>query len=190
MNDLIANQYDDLDEDILPVEVVKQESVVENSYGLDPAAQEALERERLKRKLEISDWAEKKRFIVNAPPTEQQLNKIFSKLKKGFPILKALKKVCSYTTWCKWREEYPVLLKMEEEAREYRIEKLMEKQQEIADQVDRDKMGQIARDKLRIDALQGQIDRFDRLTENRNNKMKGNPALVPIQINVGYGRKQ
>ena len=185
MNDLINAQYDELEEDVLPVEVV-----TEKTGGLDPAAQEALDRERLKRKLEISAWAEKKRLIVDAPPTEQQLNKIFSKLRKGFPLLKALKKVCSYTTWCKWRNEYPVLAQMEEEAREYRIEHLIEEQKMLADQEGREKMGQIARDKLRMDIRQAEIDRLDRLTENRNNKNKGNPALVPIQINVGYGRKQ
>lgn len=184
--DIISSQYDELDDEVIPVEVVSIPEVVNEEKIKD----EAIERERLKRKLEISSWAEKKRFIVNAPPTEKQLNRVFSRLKKGFPITKALKRVCSYTTWCKWREEYPELMKLEEEAREYRIEHLIEKQQEIADQVDRDRMGEIARDKLRIDALQSQIDRMDRLTQARNSKQMNNPALVPIQINVGYGRKK
>lgn len=189
MDNIIASQYQELDEDIIPVEVVtgKREIV---SVPDKEVVEEAVERERLKRKLEITAWAEKKRLIVDAPPTEAQLNKVMKRLKKGFPILKALKRICSYTTWCRWREEYPVLMKMEEEAREYRIENLMDKQQMIADQVDRDKMGQIARDKLRIDALQSQIDRMDRLTAARNAKQSTNPALIPIQINVGYGKRK
>ena len=152
------------------------------------AVDEAIERERLKRKLEVAAWAESKRLIVNAPPTPKQLNRVMSKLKKGFPLLKALKKVCSYTTWCKWREEYPELMDMENDAREYRIQTLLEEQKLLADQEGREKMGQIARDKLRMDIRQAEIDRLDRLTESRNEKFKKPGNLVPIQINVGYGK--
>ena len=162
--------------------------VANNVPSKNPAVDEAIERERLKRKLEVAAWAESKRLIVNAPPTPKQLNRVMSKLKKGQPLLKALKKVCSYSTWCKWREEYPELMDMENDAREYRIQTLLEEQKLLADQEGREKMGQIARDKLRMDIRQAEIDRLDRLTESRNEKFKKPGNLVPIQINVGYGK--
>ena len=162
--------------------------VVNNVPSKNTAVDEAIERERLKRKLEVAAWAESKRLIVNAPPTPKQLNRVMSKLKKGQPLLKALKKVCSYSTWCKWREEYPELMDMENDAREYRIQTLLEEQKLLADQEGREKMGQIARDKLRMDIRQAEIDRLDRLTESRNEKFKKPGNLVPIQINVGYGK--
>ena len=88
---------------------------------------------------------------------------------------------------------------MEEEARQRRIWELQAKQRAIADGEDidgskirpeDDTIRKITRAKLRIDTMQSEIDRYDRLTEARNGKMDKSSTLVPIQINVGYGRKQ
>lgn len=182
------NEEPEVHEVIIPELPEDVTAPVANIPSKNPAVDEAIERERLKRKLEVAAWAESKRLIVNAPPTPKQLNRVMSKLKKGQPLLKALKKVCSYSTWCKWREEYPELMDMENDAREYRIQTLLEEQKLLADQEGREKMGQIARDKLRMDIRQAEIDRLDRLTESRNEKFKKPGNLVPIQINVGYGK--
>lgn len=200
MEDIIANQYEELEEEVLPVEVIKPEvHVVKEKTALEVAADEAIERERLKRKLELAEWAEEKMLLTKAPPKDEDLEKIFDRLRRGYTLQKAIKDVCSYMTWSRWREQYPVILAMEEEARQQRIWDLQAKQQRIADgegmngkQVDDDKdtMRRITRAKLRIDTYQQEINRYDRLTEMRNAKSDKNSALVPIQINVGYGRKQ
>lgn len=151
---------------------------------------EAADKERRIRQLELAKWAEEKRLIVDAPPTPKQLNRIAKRLKKGYTILKAINRICSYTTWRKWREEYPEILALEEQAREERIELLMDKQRAVAEQEGREKMGQLGRDKMKIDTYQQEIDRLDRLTENRNKKSSAfGGSVIPIQINVGYGKK-
>lgn len=200
MDEIIASQYDELEDEVLPVEVIKPEkAIVPQKTAMEVAADEAIERERLKRKLELSEWAENKNLITNAPPKDEDLEKIFDRLRRGFTLQKALQNICSYVTWSRWREQYPVILALEEEARQQRIWDLQEKQQRIADgegmngkmvDDDKDTMRRITRAKLRIDTYQQEINRYDRLTEMRNAKNEKNSALVPIQINIGYGRKQ
>lgn len=205
MEEIINAQYEELDREVeeLPVEVVKpvEESapLVEVHSRLDLAAQDAIERERLRRKLEVSQWAEDLKFLSKAPPKKEYIEAIYHRLCKGSTIREAIEDVCSYTTWRRWQKEYPVLLEMEEEARQRRIWELQEKQRRIADgedidgnkiRPDEDTMRKITRAKLRIDTMQSEIDRYDRLTEARNGKLQKSGNLVPIQINVGYGRKQ
>lgn len=199
MEEIIKEQYNELETDTLPVEVVNGEVVDSKEEGIKKAEREALEREYLKRKLEMSEWAENKKLLQGAPPTDNQLETIFDRLRRGMTLQKALKDICSYQTWCRWKEKYPVVLAMEEEARQQRIWDLQAKQQRIADgegmdgnvvSDDKDTMRRITRAKLRIDTYQQEINRYDRLTEMRNGKQEKNSTLVPIQINVGYGRKQ
>lgn len=205
--DNIQEQYDELEDDVLPVEVVSNNVntgnnvIVPISSGndLDEPAQEAIERERLKRKLEMSAWAEELKFLNNSAPKKEYIEAIYVRLSKGCSIKEAIEDICSYTTWKRWQKEYPVLLEMEEEARQRRIWELQEKQRRIADGEDidgnkirpeEDSIRKITRAKLRIDTMQSEIDRYDRLTEARNSKLDKSSTLVPIQINVGYGRKQ
>lgn len=151
---------------------------------------EAVDIEREMRKSELQLWASKQRLINNAPPTVKQLKRIHNRLKKGATIVKAIKKICSYTTWQKWKEEYPEVAALEEQARQEYIEDLLDQKLALASQPDRTKMGEIARDKIQMDELQNRIDRIDRLTENRNKKNSTfGGSVIPIQINVGYGKK-
>lgn len=211
MVESIQNQYDDLEEDVLttdtklvPIvaEVVEEQVPVEHprsSSLLEQPVQDAIERERLKRNLEMAEWAEELKFLSKAPPKKEYIEAIYHRLCKGSSIREAIEDVCSYTTWRKWQKEYPVLLEMEEEARQRRIWELQERQRKIADGEDldgnkikpeEDSIRKITRAKLRIDTMQSEIDRYDRLTDARNNKNQKSANLVPIQINVGYGRKQ
>lgn len=199
MDEIIKDQYNELENDTSLSEVVEGEVVESKEEGLKIAEREAIEREKLKRKLEMSEWAEEKKLLANTPPRDEDLDKIYDRLRDGKTLQMAIKGICSYYTWCKWKEEYPVVMAMEDEARQQRIWDLQAKQQRIADgeglngkQIDDDKdtMRKIARAKLRIDAYQNEINRYDRLTEIRNGKIEKNPALIPIQINVGYGRKK
>lgn len=139
---------------------------------------------------EIAAWAEKKRiFNGTEPPTTKQLNKIYNKLKKGLPIVKAVKRVCSVPTWNKWKREFPEVAAMEEHAMAEAVDRMLDKKEELAARQGT-KMGEIARDKLQIDELDKRIDRIDRLTENRNSKSSAfGGSVVPIQINFGFGKK-
>ena len=168
------------------VEEPKQPSMINSIKEYSDAA----EKERRIRQLELAKWAEERRIISDAPPTPKQLQRIAIRLRKGYTLLKALRRICSYPTWCKWREEYPEVLALEEQARAERIEILMDKQKAVAEQEGREKMGQLGRDKMKIDTYQQEIDRLDRLTENRNKKSSAfGGSVIPIQINVGYGKK-
>ncbi len=151
---------------------------------------EAVDIERERRRSELQFWASKQRLINNAPPTVKQLKRIHNRLKKGVTIVKAIHKICSYTTWQKWKEEYPECAALEEQARQEYVEDLLDKKMELAAKPGT-KMGEIARDKIQMDELQNRIDRIDRLTENRNKKSSAfGGSVIPIQINVGYGRKE
>lgn len=151
---------------------------------------EAVDIERERRRSELQFWASKQRLISNAPPTVKQLKRIHNRLKKGYTIVRAIHKVCSYTTWQKWKEDYPECAVLEEQARQEYVEDLLDKKMELAAKPGT-KMGEIARDKIQMDELQNRIDRIDRLTENRNKKSSAfGGSVIPIQINVGYGRKE
>lgn len=143
---------------------------------------EELEKQRRIMRLNIASWAESK-HIIQSVPNIDKLNRVWVKLRKGYPLVKCLRGVCSVASWYKWRKEYPEIAAMEEQCRQERIARLEEEMKNIADQPDRIKMGASARDKLMIDVRQKEIERLDRLTENRLEK--GNiGATVPIQINI------
>lgn len=193
-NDLLSMQQ----EMPIEVEVIPGNAEVTPTEKYAIAAQEhreeiteAVDIERERRKSEMQMWASKQRLINNAPPTVKQLKRIHNRLKKGYTIVKAIHKICSYTTWQKWKEEYPECAAVEEQARQEYIESLLDQKLALANQPDRTKMGEIARDKIHMDELQNRIDRIDRLTENRNKKNSafGGGSVIPIQINVGYGKK-
>ena len=152
---------------------------------------DVVQREIRLRKMELAAWAEQKGIFQGQPKVEQ-LTKVWRKLRKGKSLLKALKGVCSYTTWVKWRSQYPEIAAMEEECREFRVEKLQEQMMQIADKPDRTRMGETARDKLMIEVRQKELERIDRLTEIRMQaqQSKAGPAVVPIQINVAYGKEK
>ena len=174
-------------EDIIEAEV--EEKYLVEAQQREEDIQEALDAQRQKRKAELAAWAEKRKIIVNAPPTTKQLNSIYKKLKKGVPLLRAIRKVCSYPTWQKWKEEYEEVAAIEEQANKEYVELMLEEKLALS-QKKGTHMGEIARDKIQMDELQNRIDRIDRLTEIRNKKNSafgGN--LVPIQINFGFGKK-
>ena len=150
--------------------------------GIELARKQAVER--------IAKWAEKKKiFNGTKPPEDKQLNRIFKKLKKGLPIVKAIKGVCSMPTWNKWKTEFPEVAAMEEQANAEAIDRMLDKKEQLAANPGT-KMGEIARDKVQMDELQNRIDRIDRLTDIRNNKNSGFAGnLMPIQINFGFGKK-
>lgn len=142
-----------------------------------------------RRAKELVEWARGKKLLMGVP-TKEVLEVIYNRLKSGKTMKKALDGVCSMTCWRKWKQEYEVVRAIEEDALESRSEKLMEESKRIADQSDRTRMGEVSRDRLMIEARMKELDRIDRLTENRLGKdlpVKGN--LVPIQINVAYAGK-
>lgn len=188
-NDLLQMQQE------APIEVEVVAPPADDKYIV--AAQEnnadiaqAVDMERERRKSELQFWASKQRLINNAPPTVKQLKRIHNRLKKGYTIVRAIRKICSYTTWQKWKEEFPEVAAVEEQARQEYIEDLLDKKMALAANPGT-KMGEIARDKIQMDEIQNRIDRIDRLTEIRNKKNSafGGGSVIPIQINVGYGKK-
>ena len=170
------------------IEPVQEEIIVPTDREI---VKEVVENEVRLRKMELAAWAEKKGIFQGAPKVEQ-LTKVWRKLRKGKSLLKSIKGVCSYTTWNKWRQQYPEIAAMEEECREFRVEKLQEQMMQIADKPDRTRMGETARDKLMIEVRQKELERLDRLTEIRMEAQKKPSAqnVVPIQINVAYGKEK
>ncbi len=166
--------------------IVNAQVIDDNALATE-AAQKELER----RKLEMAEWAEKKKILKGAPKIKE-LNRVWNKLRKGYPLVKALRGVVSVATWHKWREEYPEIAAMETQCREERVEYLQERIKNVAEQNDRTRVGEVSRDKLMIDAYQSEIDRLDRLTQVRNNQLKTNGFGVvnPIQINLAFGKKK
>lgn len=184
-NDLLQ-----LQQEPISVEIVQPDKYAIAAQENKQDVIEAVDIERERRRSELQFWASKQRLINNAPPTIKQLKRIHNRLKKGYTIVRAIHKVCSYTTWQKWKEEYPECAALEEQARQEYIEDLLDKKMELAAKPGT-KMGEIARDKIQMDELQNRIDRIDRLTENRNKKSSAfGGSVIPIQINVGYGRKE
>lgn len=181
------------EQDIPEVEVVSESTPIQSNTQLTVSdsdiATEVARREMELRKLEMAEWAEKKK-ILKGTPKIKELNRVWKKLRKGYSLVKALKGVVSVATWHKWREEYPEIAAMETQCREDRVDYLQDKIKSIAEQTERTKMGEVSRDKLMIDAYQTEIDRIDRLTANRLEDMKkhssGVTNLTPIQINFAF----
>ena len=186
--DLFGLQQEPISVEVVDTAPVEQKYLIAAQEKQEDLSQ-AVDMERERRKSELQLWASKQRLISNAPPTVKQLNRIHKRLKKGYTIVKAINKVCSYTTWQKWKEEYPECAAIEEQARQEYIEDLLDKKMALAANKGTH-MGEIARDKIQMDELQNRIDRIDRLTENRNKKNSAfGGSVIPIQINVGYGKK-
>lgn len=186
--DLLGMQQDPIEVEVVQPAPVEQKYLIAAQEKQEDLSQ-AVDIERERRKSELQLWASKQRLINNAPPTVKQLNRIHKRLKKGYTIVKAINKICSYTTWQKWKEEYPECAAVEEQARQEYIEDLLDKKMALAANKGTH-MGEIARDKIQMDELQNRIDRIDRLTENRNKKNSAfGGSMIPIQINVGYGKK-
>ena len=169
-----------------PGEITKGMEKAITEYAID----KAIDHQVRMRKLELQAWAEEHKFSYH-PPTREEVRLVQTRLEQGQKLIQALKGVCTIATWRKWQEEYPFLANIEEDARETRIAQLEEEVKRIADQEGREKMGQNTRDKIQIDTRLAELARIDRLTENRN--AKNNPkgvGMVPIQINVAYGKEQ
>lgn len=147
---------------------------------------DAVKNEERIRRMELATWAESKGILKGVPKIDD-LELVWAALKAGKPLKKAIERVCSYSTWVKWRREYPEIAAMEEECRFQRCARLEEEMQQIADQTDRTRMGEVSRDRLMIDARMKELDRLDKLTESRMNKEPS--TMVPIQINVAYGKE-
>lgn len=195
-DDMSQEEYLDSDENIPEVEVVSTTPTQSNTQlavSDSDIASEVARREMELRKLEMAEWAEKKK-ILKGTPKIKELNRVWKKLRKGYSLVKALKGVVSVATWHKWREEYPEIAAMETQCREDRVDYLQDKIKSIAEQTERTKMGEVSRDKLMIDAYQTEIDRIDRLTANRLEDMKkhstGVTNLTPIQINFAFRKKK
>ena len=197
-NDLLnTDELDDaiegqIIEEAVPVQQPIVVSVKPNAMiNTSELATEAAKKELELRKLEMAEWAEKKKILKGAPKIKE-LNRVWNKLRKGYPLVKALRGVVSVATWYKWRDEYPEIAAMETQCREERVEYLQEKIKNVAEQNDRTRVGEVSRDKLMIDAYQSEIDRLDRLTQVRNNQLKTNGFGVvnPIQINLAFGKKK
>ena len=200
MNDIFEDSLldDDLEENFIETEtspMVPQVSVstpiVAQVVDDSTLASQAAQKEMELRKLEMAEWAEKKK-ILKGQPKIKELNRVWNKLRKGYPLVKALRGVVSVATWHKWREEYPEIAAMETQCREERVEYLQERIKNVAEQENRTRVGEVSRDKLMIDAYQSEIDRLDRLTQVRNNQLKTNGFGVvnPIQINFAFGKKK
>ena len=197
---------DELDEDIPEVEVVSPQPPVISTVApiythqnqqlpvmksTDAIASEVAERELQLRRLELQEWAQKKKILKGAPKV-RELNRVWRKLRKGFSINKAIKGVVSISTWHKWREEYPEIAAMEEQCYHDRLDKLQDNIHEAANNPDTHH-GAIERDRTKIAAWDKEMDRItDRLTANRLQNGKGsNPThLTPIQINFTYRKKK
>lgn len=142
-----------------------------------------------RRAKEVAEWARKEK-LLGGLPTQEILEGVYRRLKKGKSLVKALDGYCSVRTWNKWKENIEVVKAIEEQARAERSDKLLDETRDIADQKDRTRMGEVSRDKLMIESRLREVDRIDRLTANRMNKdvvKEGN--FTPIQINVGYADK-
>ena len=173
----------------ITAEVVDRDPYLEAAKEHAALVEQAKELAKQRKLEEIATWAsDRKIYNGGSLPEVKQLKRIQRKLRKGLPIVKAIKGVCSYPTWCRWKEEIPQVAAMEEHANAEAIDRMLDKKEELAARSGTH-MGEIARDKVQMDELQNRIDRIDRLTENRNSK-KGSfgAGLIPIQINVGYGK--
>lgn len=196
---------EELEEDIPEVEVVSTQPPVVSTVAptfthqnqqlqvmnTDAIASEVAERELQLRRLELQEWAQKKKILKGAPKV-RELNRVWRKLRKGFSINKAIKGVVSISTWHKWREEYPEIAAMEEQCYHDRLDKLQDNIHEAANNPDTHH-GAIERDRTKIAAWDKEMDRItDRLTANRlQNGSGGNPThLTPIQINFTYRKKK
>ena len=205
MNDIFEDSLldDDLEEELestvpevsvvnaIPVGHVNEPGTSTLVLSDNELASQAAQKEMELRKLEMAEWAEKKK-ILKGQPKIKELNRVWNKLRKGYPLVKALRGVVSVATWHKWREEYPEIAAMETQCREERVEYLQERIKNVAEQENRTRVGEVSRDKLMIDAYQSEIDRLDRLTQVRNNQLKTNGFGVvnPIQINFSFGKKK
>lgn len=161
---------------------IEQSMVVLSKDEKADIFREELQKQQRLMRLKLAVWAEEK-SIIQGVPNIDKLNVVWEKLKAGETLIKSIEGVCSYPSWLKWRKEYPEIAAMEEQCRQERIAKLEEEMRKIADQPDRIKMGATARDKLMIDVRQKEVERLDRLTENRLEKNNAG-ATVPIQINI------
>lgn len=192
MTDLLGYNNSDSSND---EQEVLEAVVVDNNDALVQSA--VYEREAIRRKVALSKWAEEKRIIYKAPPKTEDLDKIYERLRSGSTIMQAIDGICSYSAWNKWRDEYPEIAAMEEDARNKMVADYQERQRKLADGLDldgqqttaqNDSRRKIDRARLQIETLQKQIERVDRLTEARMNLEKKNATIVPIQINVEYGK--
>ena len=189
MNDLVNQlhnqvlidyiQDEDREADIIPVEVEESATALAKRQAIDELV--------ARRKKEIEAWALRK-GIQKGIPDQEDIEKISRRLRKGKSLTDAIKGVCSHSTWRRWKEAFPALEEVEEDAREWRKNRLSIEAMRIADMPDREKMGQNTRDNMRINTRLAEIARIDKLTEIRNNKNQIPNNVIPIQINVKYGK--
>lgn len=151
---------------------------------------EIIAQEVERRAKEVAEWARKEK-LLGGLPTKEILDKVYRRLRDGKSLVRAIDGLCSITTWRKWREEIDVVRAVEEQAKAERANILMEEAQDIADQADRTRIGEVSRDKLMIETRLRELDRIDKITEMRLSKnLPSNASFVPIQINVGYADKK
>lgn len=174
----------------ITAEVVEEDPYLEAAKEHHALVEQAKDLAREQKLKELAEWAYKKKIVNGTKPPEiKQLKRIFKKLKKGLPIVKAIKGVCSITTWNRWKQEFEEVAAMEEQANAEAIDRMLDKKEQLAARSGTH-MGEIARDKVQMDELQNRIDRIDRLTEIRNKKNSAfGGSVVPIQINFGFGKK-
>lgn len=171
-------------------------AIVNNSINIpdNPTIEEIREKvtdeQRRIRELEIAVWAENQK-LLGGEPSVVVLKEVYERLASGKTLVDALDGICGINLWSKWRESYPVVAAIEEQARAEYSDKLEKEILRIADQRERSRFGEVSRDKLMIDARQRIIDRNDRLTEARLKAQQGlsGSTVVPVQINVKYGKE-
>jgi hypothetical protein len=138
------------------------------------------------RRAEILAWCYEKTNTKVLARTE--LNRIYLNLRHGKSEVESIRGIVSYPTWKKYKEENPELKEMVEAAVEYRLNKLQDKQMAIADQPDRSRVGETARDRLIVDVLDKAIEREGRLAERLGKqKTSGN---VQIAVVIGKGEEK
>lgn len=197
--------FDNIDLDRLEAEVIEEieeqnnsmTAIVNNSINIPVKAtdkeieEKVVSEERRIRELEIAVWAENEK-LLGGEPTQAVLKEVYERLKDGKTLVEALEGICGISLWSRWRKDYPVVVAIEEQARAEYSHKLEQEILNIADQRERTRMGEVNRDKMMIEARQSIIDRNDRLTEARMKaQQNGNTAgaVVPVQINVKYGKE-
>lgn len=199
----IPNEPIDLDniEEAVIQEIEEQNNsmtaIVNNSINVPVEAtdnelkEKVISEERRIRELEIAVWAENEK-LLGGDPTQAVLKEVYERLCDGKTLLEALDGICGIKLWEQWRKDYPVVVAIEEQARAVYSDKLEKEILNIADQRERTRMGEVSRDKLMIEARQRVIERNDRLTEARIKAELGKNvpgAVVPVQINVKYGKE-
>ena len=190
-NIIELNEAMEESDDVVNVEVVNEPSkdIVVGSEkdvirGVAPEIVKQLTEEKYR---QISLWIKSNNYGLKSLErlNEVAIRKIFYKLMRGKSETTAIKGFCTWSTWCKLKDSDPEVRSIVEAAINYRKEKLSEEMLKIADQPDRTRVGEVARDKLMIDVRDREISRLDGVSSRLEKDKNGTP-IVPIQFNLNF----